>query len=137
MARRLMRSRVAVEIRGLSRRASDTVITQTFAAAATSRSPTRTLACGNERGILGRPLLHEPRPLGFRGEIVAEAIAIERGVGPARNVDEITFAEERARIVRNAERGESREVPGVLGRPAPREGIASTGFGAGVRGVPM
>ena len=44
-------SRVPVEMRGLSRNASDTVMTQTLAAAATSRSPTRTLAWGNVRDI--------------------------------------------------------------------------------------
>src|SRR5688500_16648919 len=100
-----MRSRVVVEMRGLSRRASDTVITHTFAAAATSRNPTRALAWGNERGI--GVLLRQPGPLGFGREIEAQTVAVERRVGPAGNVDQIALAQHRSRIVRHGEIRES------------------------------
>src|SRR5574339_316518 len=88
-----MRSRVGAEIRGLSRSASDTVITHTFAAAATSRNPTRALACENVRGI--DVLFRQPGPLHFRRKVVAQAVAVQRRIGPAGNVDQIAFTQHR------------------------------------------
>src|SRR5687768_5089530 len=141
-ASRLIRSRVSAEMRGLSRNASETVITQTFAAAATSRRPTRTRAWENVRGIenantTSSALFCEPRPLRLRGEVVPKAVAVERGVGPARNVDEVALPQQWPRIVGHHEGGERGEIAREFGRPATRKRIARTLLERLVRGLPM
>ena len=82
-------------------------------------------------------LLCQPWPLGFGREIIPQAVTVERGVGPARYVDELAFAQHRPRIVGDGELREGGEIPGKFGGPATSEGITRPRFRGDMRGRPV
>ena len=81
--------------------------------------------------------LREPRPFRFRREVIPEAVAVERGVRPTRDVDKVAFPQHGSRIVWHSEGGKRSEIAGVLGRPAASQRVVGTLFQSGVRHVPM